>query len=158
MPAEWLRRFPSLQNLTHPPERRVPSLHLFDRRGVVLAGHVALCEQDMRVGEAAIRGAYVEDVATHPAMLGRGIASRLLRAAVDVACRDGCDIGALGTGIPGFYERLGWRRWTGPATYLSSQGEITTDAGTMVLPITQRGAELLHAPAGTSLHVGRRLA
>jgi aminoglycoside 2'-N-acetyltransferase I len=158
MPAAWLTRFPSLQNLKRPPGERQPSTHFMERRAATLAGHVALMEQAMRVGEALVHGAYIEDVATHPALVGAGIASALLRAAVELARTSGCDVAGLGTGIPAFYERLGWRSWPGPATYVSPSGEVSFDTGTMMLPLTARGGELLAAPAGTTIHIGHRLA
>ncbi len=76
-------------------------------------------------------------------MTGRGVASSLLRLGVEGAQQRGCAIARLGTGIPAFYERLGWRAWAGRATYTSPAGELTTEIGTMVLPLTERAGELL---------------
>ena len=138
MPEHWLARFPTLQNLKRGPSERVPSLHLFDRRDSALVGHVACWEQEMRIDEVPVAGVYISDVGTHPAMTGRGVASSLLRLGVEGARQRGCAIARLGTGIPTFYERLGWRAWAGRATYTSPAGELTAEVGTMVLPLTER--------------------
>jgi aminoglycoside 2'-N-acetyltransferase I len=46
------------------------------------------------------------------------------------------DLGALSTGIEGFYERSGWLRWLGP-TYVLAPGGLTRteedDGGVLVL-------------------------
>ena len=48
----------------------------------------------------------------------------------------GYELGALGTGEIGFYERLGWRVWQGPTSVRTAVGERRTpdeDGGIMVL-------------------------
>ncbi len=39
---------------------------------------------------------------------------------------DRFELGALGTGVHGFYERLGWRTWTGPSTVRMPDGDRPT--------------------------------
>ena len=51
--------------------------------------------------------------------------------------RDRFELGALGTGRLHFYERLGWRTWTGPTSVRTPQGTQRTpdeDGYVMVLP------------------------
>ena len=48
------------------------------------------------------------------------------------------ELGALadGTGIPGFYQRLGWETWLGPTFVEGSDGPVRTeedDGGVLVL-------------------------
>ena len=82
-----------------------------------------------------LRTAYVEAVATAPEHQGRGYASAVMRrVATEIA---GFELGALSTGIPAFYERLGWERWRGPLA-------IRTDGG--LLPTPRDEAMVLRLP------------
>ena len=36
------------------------------------------------------------------------------------------ELGALGTGVQGFYERLGWQMWAGPSSVRATEGERRT--------------------------------
>jgi GNAT superfamily N-acetyltransferase len=68
----------------------------------------------MEIWSAFVRGVPVRaggigSVAAHPDARSRGLATALLQDAVDVMERDGMELSFLFTGIPGFYERLGWR-------------------------------------------------
>jgi aminoglycoside 2'-N-acetyltransferase I len=36
------------------------------------------------------------------------------------------ELGALGTGQHGFYERFGWQTWRGPSSVRTSEGEVPT--------------------------------
>jgi aminoglycoside 2'-N-acetyltransferase I len=47
---------------------------------------------------------------------------RALTAIVD----EGFALGGLCTGLPAFYERLGWMRWTGPTSVRTEAGERPT--------------------------------
>jgi aminoglycoside 2'-N-acetyltransferase I len=98
-------------------------------------GHAALVERALEVGERWFRAGYVEAVATEPALQGRGIGSAAM-GAIGQLLRDGFDLGALSTGRPGFYERLGWVRWQGPTFVRRGADLVRTadeDDGIMVL-------------------------
>jgi aminoglycoside 2'-N-acetyltransferase I len=70
--------------------------------------------------------------------------------AVGAHIEDSYEIGALGTGEFGFYERLGWRRWRGPTSVRTEHGRERTpdeDGYVMVLltpasPVLDWNAEL----------------
>jgi aminoglycoside 2'-N-acetyltransferase I len=62
-------------------------------------------------GQYIVESAYVEAVATWPRFEGRGFGSALMRR-LQGEITD-FDLGALSTGIPAWYERLGWRPWLG---------------------------------------------
>jgi aminoglycoside 2'-N-acetyltransferase I len=100
-----------------------------------VVGHVAVVERSLEVDGRPLRTGYVEAVATLPAWRGRGIATRLLGDA-GVHIRAAFELGALSTGLPAFYERLGWRSWEGELAVRMADGQQSCDRdeeGVMVL-------------------------
>jgi aminoglycoside 2'-N-acetyltransferase I len=87
--------------------------------------HAAVVERDLRVGGRASRTGYVEAVATAPERQGAGFGS-LLMADVNAYIRERFELGALGTGVHAFYERMGWRRWMGPSSVRTNDGPRPT--------------------------------
>ena len=155
MPREWLRRFPTIRNLRRNADQRLDSVHFLHREGGVLAGHVALFEQQFVFGGTErVSGGYIEDVATEPARRGAGIATGLLTEAVKHARAAGMEILGLGTSIPEFYGRIAWRRWEGTASHENPDGSEAADAGEMVLALSPAGAGLIGRHAGK--HMFRR--
>jgi aminoglycoside 2'-N-acetyltransferase I len=71
--------------------------------------------------ERVLRTGYLEAVATLPAFERRGIASRLVSVAAE-AIRAEFELGALSTGVPDLYLRLGWERWRGPTFVRTPEG------------------------------------
>ena len=79
----------------------------------------------------------MEGVATRGDQRGRGLATLVMREAGRVIERD-YELGALadGTGIPGFYQRLGWEIWQGPTFVAGPEGRVRTadeDGNVLVL-------------------------
>jgi aminoglycoside 2'-N-acetyltransferase I len=102
----------------------------------------------LEVDGRPVRTGYVEAVAVLPEWQGRGIASSIMTAAAH-HIRERYELGALGTGQPAFYKRLGWRVWHGPTWIRTPEGPIRSegeDGGILVLetpatpPITRREA------------------
>jgi aminoglycoside 2'-N-acetyltransferase I len=63
----------------------------------------------------------------------------------------GYELGALsdGTGIPGFYQRLGWETWQGPTFVDGPEGRVRTaeeDGSVLVLRTPATGELDLAAP------------
>ena len=101
-----------------------------------IVSHAAVVERTLHVAGAPVRTGYVEAVATDPAQQGRGYGTLIMRAVNQLIERD-FELGVLGTGSQGFYERLGWRVWRGPSSVLTTSGEIATpddDGYIMFLP------------------------
>lgn len=97
--------------------------------------HASVVERALHVAGRPLRTGYVEAVATLPALQGRGHGSRVM-AAVNEHIAAEYELGALGTGSVGFYERLGWRVWQGPTYVRSDGGDVRTpdeDGGILVL-------------------------
>jgi aminoglycoside 2'-N-acetyltransferase I len=90
-----------------------------------MCAHASVVERSLHVADRALRTGYVEAVATAPAYQGLGYGTRVMRA-VGVYIAEHFDIGALGTGRHGFYERLNWRTWRGPSSVRTARGERRT--------------------------------
>ena len=90
-----------------------------------IVSHAAVVERELHVADTPLRTGYVEAVATAPAHQGQGYGT-LVMTAVDAIIRDGFELGALGTGRHGFYERLGWETWAGPTFVRTTAGPRRT--------------------------------
>ena len=96
-----------------------------------IVSHAAVVERELWMDDRPLRTGYVEAVATTPDRQGQGLGS-LVMAEVNAIIRERFELGALGTGSNGFYERLGWVTWRGP-TFVRTQtvcsGRRTRTAG-----------------------------
>lgn len=152
MPTEWLERFPTMRNLALPPEERTQSAHFIDRREGRVVGHVSLWDMTMAFGERQpIAAGYVEDVATLPDAGGSGIASALMEQARSHAAAAGLPLLGLSTGIPIFYERLGWQQWSGRSAYQLRTGGVEANDRTMLLSLSDEAVALLRTASGEPL-------
>jgi len=109
--------------------------------GVV--SHGALVERTLVCSGQVLRTGYVEAIATAPAHRRRGYASDVVKR-INALIREQHALGALSTGTPEFYERLGWERWRGPTFVNGPHGLERThddDGGVLILR-TPRSPEL----------------
>lgn len=110
--------------------------HFLVEEGGGIVAHASVVERVLWVGTLSMRAGYVEAVATHPLHQGLGLGTTVMRAAGDhITSR--YDLGALSTGATGFYERLGWRVWTGTTGTGAAASPTPTpweDGGVMILP------------------------
>lgn len=109
-----------------------------------IVGHASVVERELHVDGRPLRAGYVEAVAVDPAHQGSGLGSRLM-AEIDAVIVERFELGALGTGSPPFYERLGWLRWAGPTfvrTLAGLQRTEEDDDGIMVLPTPRTPADI----------------
>ena len=97
---------------------------VLDLDGEILS-HASVVERVLEIDGRPLRTGYVEAVATAPARQGAGLGS-LVMAEVNAYIRDGFELGALGTGRHQFYERQGWRTWTGPSAVRTPEGDRPT--------------------------------
>jgi aminoglycoside 2'-N-acetyltransferase I len=98
---------------------------VLEQPGTVVA-HASVVERELHVAGVPIRTGYVEAVATRPERQGEGHGSVVMEA-VNRHIRNAFDLGGLGTGSQGFYERLGWRIWRGP-TYVRTAAGLERSA------------------------------
>jgi aminoglycoside 2'-N-acetyltransferase I len=107
---------------------------LLQEAGAVLA-YASVVLRHLEVGGRPLRAGYVEAVATRPNVQGRGHGSAVVRA-VNEHIRNTYELGALSTGLSGFYRRLGWEPWLGSTAVRTERGLVPTpedDGGIMVL-------------------------
>lgn len=87
-----------------------------------LVSHASVVRRTLHLPGVALPTGYVEAVATLPTEQGKGYGTAVMRAAAEHIEGGAFELGALGTGESGFYERLGWRRWRGPSGVLRGDG------------------------------------
>jgi predicted N-acetyltransferase YhbS len=80
-----------------------------------IVAHVRIFDRKMRVCGVPVRAAGVGSVATLPQHEGSGVATALLYDAIHEAHRLGMALAYLYTGLPAFYERVGFRIVRQPA-------------------------------------------
>ena len=90
-----------------------------------LVGHAAVVERTLELDGRTLRTGYVEAVAVAPGLQGGGHGSVVMTAVTDWI-RTRFELGALGTGRHGFYERLGWQTWQGPSSVRTPEGARRT--------------------------------
>jgi aminoglycoside 2'-N-acetyltransferase I len=108
-----------------------------------IVAHASVVERDLHTAGRHFRTGYVEAVATDPARQGEGYGSQVMREAT-AYIEDRFELGALGTGRHGFYERLGWQTWLGPTSVRTAGGPVRTpfDDGYILVFLTPRSADL----------------
>lgn len=74
-----------------------------------IAAHVRVFSRRMLIRGVPVRAGGIGSVASAPDARGLGLPSALLHDAIDVMARERIAVSFLYTGIPAFYERLGWR-------------------------------------------------
>lgn len=106
-------------------EHALGGMHfLLDDDGAI-AAHASVVERELHVAGRPLRTGYVEAVATTPAAQGRGLGTIVMRDMTGYV-RDEYELGALGTGVHRFYERLGWETWRGPSAVRTVEGLVRT--------------------------------
>lgn len=100
-------------------------IHFVIEEDGLIVSHASVIERELRAGDHRLATGYVEAVATLPSHQRHGLGSAVMREAG--ACIDRTfQLGALGTGVHAFYERLGWIAWTGPTAVRTDTGLIPT--------------------------------
>jgi aminoglycoside 2'-N-acetyltransferase I len=106
----------------HDWEHTLGGVHVLASEDDQVVAHGAVVPRTLAARGRELRTGYVEGVATRSDRRGRGLATLVMAEAGRVIGR-GYELGALadGTGIPGFYQRLGWEIWQGP-TFVAGPG------------------------------------
>jgi aminoglycoside 2'-N-acetyltransferase I len=111
-----------------------------------IVAHAAVVGRPIEFGGRRLRTGYVEAVATAPDVRRRGHGTRAMLA-IGELIRNGFEIGMLGTGEHGFYERIGWTTWRGPSF-------LRTDAGLVATPDDDGYLMVLRTPSTPELDPG----
>lgn len=125
------------------------------RDGRVVA-HASVVPRTLWVDGEPVAVGYVESVATDPDVRGEGLGSRAMERAAGLIPEHG-SLGALATGSPGFYDRLGWERWRGPTSVRRATGEERTpedDGAILVLRLPSSPPLDLSAPIACEERTG----
>ena len=91
----------------------------------VIVSHASVVEREIHIGGVPLRTGYLEAVGTRPERERQGFGSAVVSAATDHV-RDTYELGVLGTGEHGFYERFGWQTWQGRAYVRTADGPERT--------------------------------
>jgi aminoglycoside 2'-N-acetyltransferase I len=110
----------------HDWDHALGGTHFVLESGGQIVGHAAVVPRTLFVAAQPLDTGYVEAVATRPGHERRGHGS-VVMAAVNEHIRSRFELGALGTGSHGFYERMGWQTWRGPS-YVRAGGGIDRTA------------------------------
>ncbi len=111
--------------------------HVLAYVGERLVAHASVVERTLRCGDVPLRTGYVEGVAVTPGEQGRGHGREVMAVSATLI-KQGFELGALCTGSPAFYERLGWLLWRGPSHVDAPDGRRATpeeDGAILVLPV-----------------------
>jgi aminoglycoside 2'-N-acetyltransferase I len=117
-------------------EHAVGGIHFLLEEDGEIRSHASVVERELHAGEHRLTTGYVEAVATWPAHLRRGLATAVMREVGTYIDRT-FPLGALDTGLPAFYQRLGWVVWRGPTFVRTETGLVRTgeeDGAVMVRP------------------------
>jgi aminoglycoside 2'-N-acetyltransferase I len=128
----------------HDWEHTLGGVHVLASEDDQVVVHGAVVPRTLAAGGRELRTGYVEGVATRSDRRGRGLATLVMRA-VGRVVEGAYELGALsdGTGIPGFYQRLGWETWQGPTFVAGPRGRertATDDGSVLVLRTPATGA------------------
>lgn len=129
-------------------EHAIGGLHFVVEDGDQIVAHASVVERELHADGHRVRTGYVEAVATAPSQRRRGYGSTVMRAAGDHIDAS-FELGALGSELFDFYERLGWRRWRGPTSVRTERGEVRTpeEDGFVLVRLTPASPRLdLSAP------------
>jgi aminoglycoside 2'-N-acetyltransferase I len=103
----------------------IGGVHVVLEEDGAIVSHASVVARELETSGHRLPTGYVEAVATARAYRRRGRGSAVMRAVgehVDRTFR----LGALGTGLIAFYERLGWVAWRGPTFVRTASGPART--------------------------------
>lgn len=129
-------------------ERVGPGIHVVVEAGGHAAAHAMIVDRRVFLGheaDLALDVGYVENVATLPALQGRGHGARAMSESGRIIGEEYA-LGALATTRNAFYAGLGWEAWTGPTSVRLPDGERVRsprqDGNVMVLRTPRSPADL----------------
>ena len=126
----------------------VGGVHVIAEADGLIVAHASVVERELHTAGHRLQTGYVEAVATRPSHQRQGLGSLTIGAAgalIDRTYR----LGALATGVVGFYEKLGWLAWQGPTSVRTDARMVRTaeEDGNVFVRLTPTSPELdLSAP------------
>jgi aminoglycoside 2'-N-acetyltransferase I len=121
----------------------VGGLHFVLEDAGTIVAHASVVERELRTGGHRLVTGYVEAVAVWPTHRRRGYGTALMRDLDEYIDRT-FQLGALDTGSPAFYERLGWVVWNGPTFVRTDSEWVRTreEDGNVLVRLTSTSPEL----------------
>jgi aminoglycoside 2'-N-acetyltransferase I len=129
-------------------DHAVGGVHFTIEESGAIVAHASVVERELHTGVHHLSTGYVEAVATSPVHQRRGHGTAVIQE-VNRYIDETFQLGALGTGRPAFYERLGWLVWRGPTFVRAETGLVRTaeEDGSVLVRLTPTSPELdLWAP------------
>jgi len=126
----------------------VGGVHVIAEADGRIVAHASVVERDLHTAGHRLPTGYLEAVATRPSHQRQGLGSMVIGAAGEFIDRT-YRLGALATGVVGFYEQLGWVKWQGPTSVRAEAGDVRTaeEDGNVFVRLTPTSPELdLSAP------------
>jgi aminoglycoside 2'-N-acetyltransferase I len=126
----------------------VGGVHVIAEADGHIVAHASVVERELHTAGHPLPTGYVEAVATRPSHQRQGLGSLTIGAAgalIDRTYR----LGALATGVVGFYEKLGWVAWQGPTSVRTDARMVRTaeEDGNVFVRLTPTSPKLdLSAP------------
>jgi aminoglycoside 2'-N-acetyltransferase I len=120
---------------------------ILEDEGEIVA-HASVVQRELHTAGHRLATGYLEAVATSPGRQRRGHGSALIKEVNDYIDRT-FQLGALDTGRPAFYERVGWLLWKGPTFVRTDSGLLRTpeEDGSVLVRLTPTTPRLdLSAP------------
>ena len=111
-------------------ERVGPGIHVIADLGGRPVAHAMVVDRTLHVGpdeSVTVDTGYVENVATAPDRHGEGLGS-VVMGEIGRIIGEAYALGALATGSPAFYTRLGWTTWSGPTWVRMPDGQRVRSA------------------------------
>ena len=121
----------------------VGGVHVIAEADGRVVAHASVVQRELRTAGHHLRTGYVEAVATRPSRQREGLGSLVIGEVGGLIDRT-YRLGALATGVVGFYERLGWTVWEGPTSVRTSAGLVRTseEDGNVFVRLTPTSPEL----------------
>jgi aminoglycoside 2'-N-acetyltransferase I len=110
-------------------------VHVWMNEDGRIISHASLVERTLVCSGTPLRVGYLEAVATIAERRRAGHGTAVMQRIGEVI-QQRYALGALSTGVPAFYEQLGWERWRGPTYVSGPRGPERTpedDGGVMIL-------------------------
>jgi aminoglycoside 2'-N-acetyltransferase I len=134
----------------------VGGVHVIAEADGRVVAHASVVQRELHTAGHRLRTGYVEAVATRPSRQREGLGSRVIGEVGELVDRT-YRLGALATGVVGFYERLGWMTWEGPTFVRTATGLVRTaeEDGNVFVRLTPTSPELdLAAPISCDWRAG----
>jgi aminoglycoside 2'-N-acetyltransferase I len=126
----------------------VGGVHVIAEEDGRVVAHASVVQRELHTAGHRLGTGYVEAVATRPSHQREGLGSLVIGEVGELIDRT-YRLGALATGVGGFYERLGWVVWEGPTSVRTAAGLVRTpeEDGNVFVRLTPTSPELdLSAP------------